>query len=206
MDPLTSLLVAAAMAVLAGLLGLTTLIGGAVALRPELLDRLRRTAERRYSLRRATGPLDRPRHVDRWFYRHHRLYGTVVALLALFLLYFLAFGELSGTWTLMLGREYRDLAAILGEVARILLWLSAVFALVIGTVVFVRPSALKALERGANRWLTLRRVTRGLDREYGGLDERVTRRPRLWATIAALASLLLLVALIVQWRMSGIGL
>ncbi len=205
MDPITSLLVASAMAVLAGLLGLTTLIGAAVALRPELLERLRRTGDRRYSLRRATGPLDRPRNVDRWFYRHHRLYGTVVVLLALFLLYFLAFGELRSTWTLMLGREYRDVAAMLGDLARILLWVSAVFALIIGTVVFVRPSALKALEHGANRWLTLRRATRGLDREFGGLDERVTRRPRLWGTITAVASLLLLVALIVQWRMSGIG-
>lgn len=205
MDPIASLLIAAAMAVLAGLLGLTTLIGTAVALRPHMLERLRRTGDRRYSLRRATGPLDRPRNIDRWFYRHHRAYGTVVVLLALFLLYFLAFGELRTTWTLMLGREYREFAEILGDVARILLWISAAFALIIGTVVFVRPSALKALEHGANRWLTLRRMTRGLDREYGGLDERVTRRPRLWGTIAAVSSLVLLVALILQWRMSGIG-
>jgi hypothetical protein len=205
MDPIASLLIASAMAVLAGLLALTAIIGGAVAVRPALLERLRRTSDRRYSLRRATGPLDRPRNIDRWFYRHHRAYGTVVVLLALFLLYFLAFGELRATWALMMGAEYRDIAELLGELARILLWIGAVLALLIGTVVFVRPSALKTLETGANRWLTLRRATRSLDREYGGLDARVARRPRLWGTITAVSSVVLLIALIVQWRMSGIG-
>ncbi len=205
MDPITSLLVACAMAVLAALLALTTLIGALAAVRPELLESLRRTSDRRYSLRRAMGPLDRPRNVDRWFYRHHRAYGSVVVVLALFLLYFLAFGELRASWSLVLGPEYRDSAAMAGELARLLLWISSAFALIIGTVVFVRPSALKTLERGANRWLTLRRATRSLDREHGGLDQRVARRPRLWGTISALVSLVLLVALIVQWRMSGIA-
>ncbi len=202
MDPLTGLLVHAAMAVLAALLALTTLIGLVVALRPGLLPRLRRVFGRRYSLRRATGALDRPRNIDRWFYRHHRAYGTVVGVLALFLLYFLAFGELGQGWRSLFPREYRQLAPILGELARIVLWFSAVLALIIATVVFARPSALKAIEGLANRWLTPRRYTRGLEREYGGLDARFAHHPRAWGTLTALLSLVLLAALIVQWRMS----
>ena len=205
MTPLSEILLTAALGTLGVLLALTTLLGAAVAVRPALLERLRRRAERRYSLRRATRALDVPRNADRWFYRHHRVYGAVVVVLAAFLLWFLALGPESADWRRLFAPRYRELAGLFADSARFLLWLVAVFAVVIGTVVFVRPSALKALEARANRWITARRVTRGLDRERDALDEWLARRPRAWGIIAALASAACLAALLVQWQASGLA-
>ena len=205
MDETTALLVTAALAILSVLLAATALLGGVVALRPEVLGRLRAASDRRYSLRRATRPLDVPRNIDRLLYRHHRAYGSVVVVLALFLLYFLAFGEQQPFWRELFPREYREIAAILSEVARLVLGFFAVFALMIGTLVFARPSALKRLEARVNRWATARRATYSLDREYGWLDEQLGRRPRLWGAVTCLVSVICLIALLVQWQATGLA-
>lgn len=205
MDETTALLVSAAIAILAVLLTLTALLGAAVAVKPELLQRLRSTTDRRYSMRRATRPLDVPRNIDRILYRHHKLYGVVVVGLALFLLYFLAFGGQQPFWRELFPPDYREIAAIVADVARLVLWLFAVFALIIGTVVFVRPSELKNFELRANRWVTARRATYDLDREYGWFDERLGRRPRLWGTVTLILSTICLIALFVQWQATGLA-
>lgn len=204
MDEPTALLASAAIAILAALLALTALLGAVVAIKPELLQRLRAATDRRYSMRRATRPLDVPRNIDRILYRHHKLYGAVVVGLALFLLYFLAFGEQQPFWRELFPRDYREIAGIVADVARLVLWLFAVFALIIGTVVFVRPSELKKFEQRANRWVTARRATYDLDREYGWLDERLGRRPRLWGTVTLVLSTICLIALLVQWQATGL--
>jgi hypothetical protein len=205
MDETTALLVSAAFAILAALLALTALLGAAVAIKPDLLPRLRAATDRRYSMRRATRSLDVPRNIDRILYRHHRLYGTLVVALALFLLYFLAFGEQRPFWRELFPPDYREAASIVGDVARLVLWVFTVFALMVGTIVFVRPSALKRLESKVNRWVTARRATYDLDREYGWLDERRGRRPRLWGTVTLALSLTCLIALLVQWQASGLA-
>lgn len=199
MDAATDLLAHAALAVPAALLGLALLVGLGLVAYPPLLDRLRALSECRVSLRRATRALDVPRDVDRWFYRHHRLYGAAVVVLALFLLYFLVFGYDRPAWHALFGVAYRDFALIVIDAARIVLWILAVFALLVGTVTWVRPSALRALEARANRWLTTRRLTRGLEREYRGPDAFVTRYPRAVGAVIALTSGLSLLALIMHW-------
>ena len=205
MDETTALFISAALAILTALLTLTALLGAAVALKPDLLPRLRAATDRRYSMRRATRALDIPRNIDRILYRHHRIYGTFVVALAIFLLYFLALGEQGPFWRELFPPDYRAIASIVADVARLVLWFFSVFALMIGTIVFVRPSALKRLERRANRWITPRRATRDLDREYRGLDERLGRRPRLWGTVTLVLSLTCLIALLVQWRALGLA-
>lgn len=196
MDAMTAvyaLLVQLALAALGVLLAVAFAVGAAVAAHPPLLARLRRGADRRVSMRRATRALDIPRNVDHWFYRHHRTYGAGVALLALVLLGFLTFGSAPEAWARAFGPAYRDVAGILVDTARLVLWLFGVLALVVGVVVFVRPSALKGLEAKANRWVTPRRALRGLEREYDHAETWMARYPRAWGvTIAAVCGLCLL--------------
>jgi len=186
------------MAALIGLLLLATIVGVAVALRPALIARLKGAAERRYSLRRATRGLDIPRNVDPLFYRHHRICGALIVALAVFLLYVLVFEE-TARWQSLFADDYRHLGAALVDLARIVVWIASILALIVGTIVFVRPSALKAAERWANRWVTTRPYTRGLEREYSGLDERLTRYPRIWGTIVACTSMVCILAIIANW-------
>jgi len=199
MDALTALLIPTLLVILAVCLAGATVFGGVIAVRPDLLARLRGVSDQRVSLRRATRPLDIPRNVDRWFYRHHRLYGLVVVVLAVFLLYFLAFGHASPAWTVAFDREYRELAEMGAEAARFVLWIVAILGVIVGTLVFARPSALKGIERWANRWITTRKLTRGLDREYGQPDAWAARHPRALGIAIMLSAGLVLLALLLHW-------
>lgn len=205
MDPVSEFVVASIMGALAALLILTLFVGIAVAVRPSVLDRLRVGSDRRVSMRRATRLFDQPRNIDHVFYRYHRTYGSIVVALAIFLLYVLVFGDLRPGLPWTLGGDVTVVTEILVTTARGVLWGFAIFALVIGTIVFVRPSALKGMERWANRWLTPRRLTRGLERAYYPLERGVSAHPRLWGMSVAAVSLVCLVALYYQWRMSGLG-
>lgn len=194
---------------LALLLALAFVVAVVVAIRPALLERLRGRADRRYSMRRATRALDIPRNIDRWFYRHHRLYGAFVVVLAALLLGFLTFGTAPEAWHRAFGPDYREVAAIVVDTARIVLWGLGLFALVIGVVVFVRPSALKAFETWANRWVTPRRATRGLEREFRGIEAWLLRHARGWGIAVAVVTCLCLVALFLHMdsiaRLGGQG-
>lgn len=200
MAAVTENVVIAVMAVFAVLLAITLIIGIAVAISPQFLERLRRRGEIHFSLRRATRVLDEPRHIDHIFYRYHRAYGSVVVALSIFLLYFLAFVEVRAGWSSVLGIEDEAVLTMLGTWARFILWLFAIFALMIGTIVFVRPSALKSLEQWANKWLTPQYVSKDTQSEYYLIDRGATRHPRLWGVIIATVSLVCLAALYFQWR------
>jgi len=202
MEIVIRIAIEAALLGLVALLAICAVVGAAVAIRPDAMGRLKRATERRISMRRATRGLDIPRNVDRLFYRHHRLYGGLIVVLAIVLLYALTFGGTAHWETLFDGR-YRAVGAIIIDAAQITLWILTVFALIIGTVVFVRPSALKALEQRANRWVTARGYTYPLEREYSGLDERLQHYPRVWGTIVAILSGVCIIALINQWLALG---
>jgi hypothetical protein len=173
-------------AVVAALLAVAGLVGLLVAVHPPLLDRLRGPGDRRVSMRRATRALDVPRNADRWFYRHHRVYGTVVILLSVVLLTALAFGSAPAAWERALAPAWGAGAGIVADTARVVLWVLGLVTLVIGVVVLVRPSALKSVERWANRWITPRRALRGLEREHRAADRWLAAHPRLWGLAMAL--------------------
>lgn len=173
-------------------------VGLMVAIRPAMLDRLERTADRRYSMRRATRVLDTPHNIDRYFYRYHRLYGAGVVILAVALLSFLAFGQPEIAWRSLFGPGNRVVGEILVDTARVVLWILGLFALVIGALVFLRPSALKSFEAWANRWLTTRQTLHGVEREFHGAERWIRRHPRGWGLTIALLSALFLLALILQ--------
>jgi len=199
MTTATGIVIQALLLALGVMLALAVVLGLAVALRPELLARMESRSDRRFSMRRATRVLDVPRNIDRWFYRHHRLYGAAVVLLAVALLSFLAFGQPQVAWRGLFEPGNRVVGEILVETGRVILWILGLFALAIGTVVFLRPSALKAFEAWSNRWLTPRRALRNVEtREYHGAEQWVRRHPRGWGLIIAAIGGLCLLALILQ--------
>jgi hypothetical protein len=196
MTTAAAVLVQLAMLALAVLLAVAALVGAVVALKPAALERLRRASQRRSEVR-LSERLNRPYNLDRWFYRRHRLYGVVVGGLALVLLGYLTFGDASYRWLAMIEPRYRGVASMLIDAGRILLWLFGIFALVIATVVFVRPSALKGVENKVNRWISPGRSA-GLEREFRGPDQWAVRHPRAWGVTVALISLACLLALLLH--------
>ncbi|MDZ7829336.1 MAG: hypothetical protein U5K33_07570, partial [Halofilum sp. (in: g-proteobacteria)] len=128
-----------------------------------------------------------------------RTYGAAVVILAVTLLSFLAFGQPQLAWQGLFEPANRVAGEILVDTARVILWILGLFALAVGVVVFLRPSALKAFEAWSNRWLTPRRALRNVEAtEYHGAEQWVRRHPRGWGVAVALLSAVCLLALILQ--------
>lgn len=89
--------------------------------------------------------LERPWRVERFVYRHHRAFGSAIAVGALMLL------ALLGTYKLPETNAWRVPLGV--QLTLISVWVLLVFALVIGIYILVRPSALKGFESLANRWI-----------------------------------------------------
>ncbi|MEX0914477.1 MAG: hypothetical protein WDZ60_01170, partial [Wenzhouxiangellaceae bacterium] len=93
------------------------------------------------------GAGDRPRRIERFVYRHHRLFGTAIVLGAL--LYLWRIASIGLLWPSA------------GHSA----WLSGLPALTVlhllvlpfGTVMLIRPSLLKRIEQTSNRWIDWQR-------------------------------------------------
>ena len=192
------MLIQALLLALGVMLCVALVLGLAVAARPALLERLERSSDRRFSMRELTRPLDVPHNIDPYFYRHHRVYGAAVVILAVALLSFLAFGRPEIAWRSLFDPGNRVVGEIVVDTARVVLWILGLFALAIGAVVFARPSALKSLETWANRWLSTRRALHGVEREFRGPEQWARRHARGWGLAIAIVSGLCLVALILQ--------
>lgn len=107
--------------------------------------------------------LERPRLVERFIYRHHRLFGSAIVAGALALLTVLGAGQARLFGAVWLGGSSGGRAAVL------LVWALVVAVLVIGIVVLIRPSALKGVEALANRWIQLFPATVPTFRQIGFL-------------------------------------
>lgn len=118
--------------------------------------------------------LDTPVRIERFVYRNHRLFGAAIALSALFssiMLGSLLGGQVPAGW------ETGSTILLAGNLA----------ALVLGLIMFVRPSLLKGLEQRANRWVpSIKGMQRG-----PGEPLPLSQLHLLGATLLALSLLLL---------------
>lgn len=133
------------------------------------------------SLRRGMKAVEIPRYQERSLYRHHRLFGLLVIIGALYTLrYFLL--DFDRAIALKALRGQFDLSAQvldwLLDAGSLVLVVCNLLVLVIGGIVLVRPSLLKHVEAWGNRWVSTRHATRILDSEYHGLDRLTARHPR----------------------------
>lgn len=133
-------------------------------LRPDLMVRINRLANRWISTRHLHQALERSVSIEHWFFRHHRVLGMLVCLGAVYI--FVYFGlqfdkvvvmrhlvtPLPGT--LLDGLlDALVLTALTGSVA----------SLYVGLLLWLRPSLLRGAEEVANQWLSVRRATRPLE-------------------------------------------
>jgi hypothetical protein len=191
-----SLLIAGIVLVLVSLVtGLVFLLAPNRALGAE------RQADRHFSLRRMLKPLEIPRETERFFYRHHRIAGAGIVVLALaFLWLYLVAGE-GGRITAWAGQRVGgDLLAAWAAGLGGLLVVLNIAALLFGTVMFVRPSALKQLEALGNRWISTRRMSRSLENEHDPLGRFAGRHPRLFGVLVLIGSFFIVVNLVFMLR------
>lgn len=183
-----------ALVLLLGLL-LALLVGVLPLARPQALFALNQRLSRWVDTRQTFNLLDQPRHLERFFYRHHRVLGALIVLGA---------GYVLLRWAFAYDRS--DLAALLSPrwAARGMDWiplaLEAVLVglhvaiLAIGVLIVFRPSLLKGVEKAANRWQDGPETT-PLDSVVGTLDGTFEGHPRVSGLILVISALWCLLAL-----------
>lgn len=143
--------------------------------------------------------LNRPVETARWFYRHHKAAGSLIAVAAALSLWrFSAAYERTSVMAMM------DRSWITGGLDWVVPAAEAIFLsfnvlfLIFGCLVVVRPSLLKLPERVANRWVAVD-PQNALDRRYDPLSTTVARYPRrVGAVIAAVCAALF-------WQLIAVG-
>lgn len=100
--------------------------------------------------RRTWQGLNRIWRIERFVYRHHRLFGGAIVAGALAHLFLLVL-QRNHLFGIVLEHSTAGLRLI--RLIELTEWGAAVFALVVGLFVLVRPSLLKGFEAAANRWI-----------------------------------------------------
>jgi hypothetical protein len=172
------------------------LVGLCVIVSPGLVIRAGRVVNRWVSTDEAFASLDAPRHTERYFYRHHRLFGGLLVLAAIYVLYSFTFEfdpALLARRVVLFGSLGASESIYLALV-RINLLFGAV-ALLLGAIIFVRPSLLKGLETWANRWFAPDRTLRTLDVQLRAPDRFLARYPRVLGILIMAGSLYVIINL-----------
>ena len=189
------------MASVAGLLGGATLV-----ISPSWLLHASKRANRWISTRKIDLMLEQVVKMDRWFYRHHRVSGSLLLAGALFLIYFFTVhldkaSMLSGPPKASIISPAFTAALLDAMVLSILL--GAVFALLVSLFLLSRPSMLRGFEQEANKRISLRRALRPLAIGRMEVEEYVFQNVRLAGAVLLLASLYILVGVALWFGWAG---
>ena len=176
-------------------LALALIVGVMLLARPSALFALNQRLSRWVDTQATFSALDEPRHLERFFYRHHRVLGLLIVFGAACVLL---------RWGLAYDRS--EFMALLGPrwVARGMDWIPLalevvlvglhVVILAVGALIFARPSLLKGVEKAANRWQE-GPATAPLDAVVGNLDATFEGHPRIGGLVLVLAASWCLLAL-----------
>ena len=129
-------------------------------------------------------------HVERWFYRHHRLAGTALIAGAAYTLYEVLFRiDPASVNRAVSGFTEHPLAQVLVDAAFGYVYIAGVFAVVLGIVIFLRPSMLKGFEAWSNRWVATEELGSFLDERNHTPDQWVARHPRLFGSVVIIGGI-----------------
>lgn len=114
----------------------------------------------------AFASLDRPRQMDRFFYRRHLWVGSMLVLGGVYILYvFWSWYDRARVLPTLPNIYNAAASAWIYDSLVLLLRGVGVVGVLAGSVVLLRPSLLKSLESTANRWISTDEFVRPLDRQ-----------------------------------------
>lgn len=154
-------------------------VGAFLLLSPDRARRLNQAMSRWVDTHRFGDALDKPRRVEKFIYRHHRVVGALITVGALYVLNFF-----------LLTPNARNIAAML-NVNRLGLMdslvsmfvIGSVLATAIGLMMMLKPSILRELEQMANRWISTDIVTRFFNAKHQGADGFILRYGKFFAPL-----------------------
>lgn len=167
---------------------LSVLVGLLMVLRPSRLFSLNERWSRWVDTSRQFSALDRPRSLERLFYRYHRISGALITLGSSYVLWQWTFAYRRDGVFGMLGSRWAqpelNWAVTAGE------WITVglhILILTIGLIILLRPSLLRSLEVEGNRWHEAR-IPGALDQPYISVERLLQGHPRLAGVVLLLVS------------------
>lgn len=167
------------------------LLGTGMLWKPERIVFWNQYFSRWVSADEVTEQLDRPRWIERYFYRHHRLVGATLLIGAIFILYTFLFNHnmrkvsavmSSGSWGLW--------DALVG-----MLLIGSVLAALVSLIVLTRPSLLREFEKSSNRWISTQGMVKLFDGMHHSFDLQILRHRKTAGVLMILGGLYILMML-----------
>ena len=115
--------------------------------------------------------LDRPRSLERHFYRHHKWTGAALTLGAVFVLYMFLIAHVMQKVARFIGNDTYGLLDAFSAVIVI----GSSLAFFLGLVLFGRPSLLRELEDAANRWISTDKLLQAFNSMHLSFDSFIVR-------------------------------
>ena len=168
------------------------LLGAGILFRPQQVMELNQRCSRWVSSDKLKSLLARPRRIERFFYRHNRLFGLGVLLGAIYVLYEVLIGSSNQkVVTVLIPRDYWWLSdAVIG-----ILLIGSVTAALAGAIILVRPSLLRDLEQSVNRWVCTETLINPLNTMHYSAEKSLLSHHRLAGVVILLGSMYTLVLL-----------
>ena len=167
------------------------LLGIGMLLKPERLVHWNQYLSRWISADKVNEELNRPRWVERYFYRHHRLVGTLLLIGAIFILYTFLFNyNLRRISAVMPYGNWGLWDALIG-----MLLIGGVLAALVGVIVLTRPSLLREIEKSSNRWIATGRMVKLFDDMHHSFDQRLLRHRKTAGVVMMVGGLYILLVL-----------
>jgi len=176
-------------------LALSAAVGVLLIVRPDISLRIHARSSRWVDTRRFLEKLNRAWYLEASFYRHHRLLGGSMMAGAAYVL-----------WSWLQAYDRMQVLSLAPQLrAQALDWIVAglestvvaihFLALLLGLVIWARPSLIKGLEARANHWYGPQGFAAVLDRQYDAMNRWLALYPRRLGVLALGGSAYALVAL-----------
>lgn len=143
------------------------------------------------SLRQSSKALETPVNIDHFIYRHHRPIGLFILIGSSYTLYQFAFNYQQTSAISTFGISPTHIGLVDWILTAMLVFTIPVMALtlIFGTILSIRPSALKSTEHLLNRWVSTRKSLLPLEQNNPDIDNWALRYPRIFGAIITISSL-----------------
>ena len=134
--------------------------------------------------------LDEPMYREKVFYRWHRLFGTVVIVASAYIMYmFLFHTHINVVAQSLPIFSEKEVNLWLFEALWYFFILVSALLLLVGFIIFVRPSMLKRIESRLNTWVGVDHKLDGLNQSYEIPDNILPGNVRLFGTAVLVGGL-----------------
>ena len=171
---------------------LSMLYGIWLLIAPGSAQALNKKINKSFSMRKSTKFLEKPVSIERWFYKHAKITGSLLMTGSVYLFYLL-FWELDFA---QLAKALPNLSTLIWEwllqAFQIFFAIMSIVVFLMGFLILIRPSLLKPLEEKANTWISTRQKMQFMSENMGQTNQLLTRFPRQFGAVIIICSAIVL--------------